>query len=195
MLKKVKSSYIKQSIFLFVSEKIKLKLIKNNKKEQKFFNINLNNYQLFKRNYIIGDKNGKAKEYDLFNDKLLFDGEYLNGIKNGKGKEYEKGHLIYEGEYLNGERHGKRKEYDITGVFLFEGEYLNGKKWDGIYKIYKLKNGKGFIREYYNDKVVFKGEYLNGLRHGKGKEYDCGEKLIFDGEYLNGKNGMVKDMI
>ena len=187
MLKKVKSPYIKQSIFLFVSEKIKLKLIKNNKTEQKFFNINLNNYQLFKRKYIVGDKNGKAKEYDLFNDKLLFDGEYLNGIKNGKGKEYEKGdliydgeylngerhgngkeyekgHLIYEGKYLNGERHGKGKEYDITGVFLFEGEYLNGKKWDGIYKIYKLKNGKGFIREYYNDKVVFKGEYLNAWK-------------------------------
>ncbi len=80
-------------------------MIKNNKTEQKFFNINLNNYQLFKRKYIVGDKNGKAKEYDLFNDKLLFDGENLNGIKNGKGKEFDtKGKIIFEGEYFNGKR-------------------------------------------------------------------------------------------
>jgi len=33
---------------------------------------------------------------------------------------------------------------------------------------------------------MFEGEYLNGKRHGKGKEY-CDNKLKFEGEYLNGK--------
>ena len=34
------------------------------------------------------------------------------------------------------------------------------------------------------DGKYFKGEYLNGERNGKGKEYyDC--NLIFEGEYLN----------
>ena len=66
---------------------------------------------------------------------------------------------------------------------------------------------------------MFKGEYLNGKRNGKGKEFNYNEELIFDGEYLNGerngkgkeydgygalrfkvnikmaKSGMVKDMI
>ena len=40
------------------------------------------------------------------------------------------------------------------------GEYLNGKLW----------NGKGV--EYDKNIIIFEGEYLNGKRHGKGKEYD-----------------------
>ena len=36
-------------------------------------------------------------------------------------------------------------------------------------------------KEYYNDKLVFEGEYLNDLRNGKGKEYSE-DKLIFEGE-------------
>ena len=39
----------------------------------------------------------------------------------------------------------------------------------------------------YNDILKFEGEYLNGKRHGKGKEYDGNGQLIFEGEYLNGK--------
>ena len=34
---------------------------------------------------------------------------------------------------------------------------------------------------------MFEGEYLNGERNGKGKEYDWTGKLIFEGEYLNGE--------
>ena len=43
--------------------------------------------------------------------------------------------------------------------------------------------------------IIFEGEYLNGERNGKGKEYDtCGYKLNFEGEYLNGKkNGKGKE--
>ena len=36
--------------------------------------------------------------------------------------------------------------------------------------------------------MVFSGEYLNGKRHGKGKEYNIyNRELEFEGEYLNGK--------
>ena len=59
-------------------------------------------------------------------------------------------------------------------------------------KIFLLKNGKGFIKEFDdNNYLIFEGEYLNGERNGKGKEYN-GE-LIFEGEYLNGKrwNGNI----
>ena len=42
---------------------------------------------------------------------------------------------------------------------------------------YLLKNGKGCVREYINIelpemKLIFEGEYLNGKRNGKGKEYN-----------------------
>ena len=104
---------------------------------------------------------------------------------------------MYEGEYLNGKRHGKGKEYeDDNGKLIYEGEYLNGKRWTGkVYDItengriknviYELKDGKGFGHENNNDKY-FIGEYLNGEKNGKGKEY-YKYYLIYEGEYLNGK--------
>ena len=43
-------------------------------------------------------------------------------------------------------------------------------------------------------KRIFEGEYLNGNRNGKGKEYYNNGILGFEGEYLKGKrNGKGKD--
>ena len=39
--------------------------------------------------------------------------------------------------------------------------------------------------EYWNGKLQFEGEYLNGKRNGKGKEYWNDGKLKFEGEYLD----------
>ena len=52
-----------------------------------------------------------------------------------------------------------------------------------------IKNGCGFIkvRGYtYND-PIFEGNYLNGERTGKGKEYFYNTQLKFEGEYLYGE--------
>ena len=64
-------------------------------------------------------------------------------------------------------------------------------------KMEKEKNimdGKGKEYNYYNGELMFEGEYLNGKRNGKGKEYYDYGKLIFEGEYLNGErwNGKGK---
>ena len=40
---------------------------------------------------------------------------------------------------------------------------------------------------YWFGKLIFEGEYLNGKRNGKGKEYNFNDQLIFEVEYLNGK--------
>ena len=42
---------------------------------------------------------------------------------------------------------------------------------------------------------MFDGEYLNGEKNGKGKEYDkYNGKIEFEGNFLNGmKNGMEKE--
>ena len=143
---------------------------------------------------------GKGKEFDIYGN-LVFEGEFLNGEINGKGKHYNiKREIIFEGEYLNGKIwKGKGKEYDIYEQLRFEGECLNGKKWNGKEFdkngniISQINNGKGIIKEYYNDFIKFEGEYIDGER--KGKEYDDNGKLIFEGEYLNGQNGMEKYMI
>ena len=70
----------------------------------------------------------------------------------------------------------------------FEGQYLKGKKWNGKgfninnEKVYEIKNGNGLVKEYNNEgKIIFVGEYLNGEKNGKGKEYsEYDNKLIFN---------------
>ena len=55
------------------------------------------------------------------------------------------------------------------------------------------KNGKA--KEFKNNKLIFEGEYLNGEKNGYGKQYDEENgQLIFEGEYKNGKywNGKGK---
>ena len=42
------------------------------------------------------------------------------------------------------------------------------------------------MKEYFNGKLIFDGEYLNGNRYGKGKEYDYNGNLIYEGEYFLG---------
>ena len=53
------------------------------------------------------------------------------------------------------------------------------------------------VKEYtnsYSNLLLYEGEYLNGERNGKGKEYDFKGNLKFEGEYLNGKrNGKGKE--
>ena len=76
---------------------------------------------------------------------------------------------------------------------LFEINLMNYKILSGKYLIYESNNiGKEYSS--YNDELLFDGEYLNGNRNGKGKDYDFNGKLLFLGEYLNGKrNGKGKE--
>ena len=211
MLKNIESKYfIKLKLFSYIEDKRKLKLIKYNKYLQNKIDINIFNYRQFTGKFIIYESYGKGKEY--LNDKLIFEGEYVDGERNGIGKEYYiDGPVKYEGEYLNGERNGIGKEYDGFGKLKFEGEYLNGRELKGI--LYDLKNGnilyeinhiKGIGKQYdsygylkdnqYNSyvKLLYEGEYLNGKKHGKGKEcHDRGIK-IFEGNYLKGKRAIGK---
>ena len=54
------------------------------------------------------------------------------------------------------------------------GERLTGQLYDNNGNLYcDLKNANGLIKEYdkYNGELEFDGEYLNGKRNGKHKEY------------------------
>ena len=88
---------------------------------------------------------------------------------NGNVKEYNEyyDYLGFEGEYLNGKRNGKGKEYNYDGSLYFVGEYLNGKR-----------NGKGKEYDYFSQKIIFEGEYRNGLRWN-GKGYDNNNNVVY----------------
>ena len=63
----------------------------------------------------------------------------------------------------------------------------NYKVFSGRYLVYEKGKGKAFEYNGYNDKVIFEGEYSNGQRNGKGKEFFDNGALKFEGEYLEGK--------
>ena len=70
---------------------------------------------------------------------------------------------------------------------------MNYKRFATKYIIFEEENK---LKEYkiYSDELIYEGEYLNGKRNGKGKEYGRYGRLIFKGEYLNGKrNGKGKE--
>ena len=139
--------------------------------------------------------------YTVYNseDEILFEGEYINGKLNGKGRiNYFENELIFEGEFMKGiilnaklYYVNKNLEYEIKNgkgniKYLFSGT----SKYEGNYENGK-RSGKG--KEYNNDILIFEGEYTDGKRNGKGKEYSNDGILIFEGEYAYGKkNGKGK---
>ena len=195
MLKNINSVYFLKNLYSNINDRRKLKIIKYNKSLQNKIGINLLNYEFFSNKVIIYERNGRGKKKGK---------DETNGRGKKKGKEYyiNSNQILYEGEFLNGERNGKGKEYNWCRDLIFKGEYFKGKRWNGkgynIYKkiIYKLKDGKGYVRNYdYDNNLIYEGEYLNGEKNGKGKEYYWDNILAFEGEYLNGEkwNGKGKE--
>ena len=150
--------------------------------------------------YKNGEKNGRGKEY-YKNGDLKFEGEFLNGLK-WDGKIYNHKQEIIN-ELKDGYSQKMKFENEITS---FELEYASG-KIKGKGKFYSDKDNLEFLNDFgdldieeyiaYEKKssnfqlnknyfLIFDGEFLNGKKHGKGKEFR-GDKLLFEGEYLNGK--------
>ena len=176
MLDIIKSSYFHQILFSFMDMCTKLKIFQHNKKWQNNLQFTLIDYKRYSGKYSIYEGKDQIKIYNAYRDRneLLYEGGFSNGKKNGKGKEYDEEGFKYEGEFLNGKRHGKGKEYEGENQIIFEGEYLNGKRWNGKgyngdgFLLYELKEGKGYVRDYYRGHLIYEGEYLNGERNGKG---------------------------
>ena len=176
---------------------------------------NYKNKLLFEGKYIKGIKYGK--EYDN-NGYLIFEGEYLNNLKwNGKIKEYhsfpnEEGYICYgyaklfdfekepeikmdeinnnkikfEGEYLYGLRNGKGREFNFDGELMYEDYFINNKRISGEREANEKTNSKYYIK--------FEGEFLNGGKYKRGREYDFKGNILFEGEYLyDKKNGKAEE--
>jgi len=76
---------------------------------------------------------------------------------------------------------------------IFSVDIDNYIKESGKQKICEM-NGKGKEYIIYTNILIFEGEYINGKKNGRGKEYYKNGKLKFEGEYINGKkNGRGKE--
>ena len=94
---------------------------------------------------------------------------------------------ISEGRKLKLLKHNKNLEKEMN-INLSNYKFFSRR-----YIIYESKR-KGREFDGFDNLLIYEGEYLNGERNGKGKEYYYKGRLIFEGEYLNGKiNGKWKE--
>lgn len=118
-----------------------------------------------------GKRSGKGKYYYIKNNDYKDGSWYNNNFLNGTVHiSYENGYYI--GEYSNEKRNGNGKYYFNDGDDL-EGKFIDG-KLEGYGE--ERKNG-----------VIYKGNYENGLKHGRlekisrsgsidSEDYEYGEK-------------------
>ena len=158
-----------------------------------------------------GIANGPCTLYDT-TGLLYYKGRFENGLRQGKGKEYDcDENLVFEGFYEKGKRleiypvtemKGYWKEVDKQGNVVNIGKRDDNGNLDGICYYYnndqishvsEWKDGKetlfnGAFKLYDEpNHIWFDGRFENGLRQGKGKEYDCDGNLVLEGFYEKGK--------
>ena len=125
---------------------MKYEILKHNKKYQNFFYLNIDSYKKLNGRYKKNGINGPGQEFLIESNDLVFEGEYLNGKRNGKGKEYF---------YYCGPLEFNYKPHYSDGPSNTNDRY-------GYFHIYTFNS--------------FEGEYKNGKRNGKGKEFYSNKK-------------------
>ncbi|WP_165452705.1 stalk domain-containing protein [Paenibacillus thalictri] len=135
---------------------------------------------------------------------VYYEGGWYEGKESGTGRIYK-----YDSEFTGPDFAGR------AGVYMFEGQYTAGKlvKNGNIYKYYGPFSGgkaEGFghivllydldsetrpslpLLEKTEGKLLYEGDFKNGLREGKGKQYKD-YQLVYDGDYKKGvKEGTGK---
>ena len=157
----------------------------------------------FEGEYFNGERNGKGKKYD-YEQEIKFEGIYKNGEKwNGKGKEYYTDHDeendVDPNQFKIDLFAPKKKEPSFSDIFkpkplaifsLFEKKedpYVSNlmKNTFKNHNIERVTNNN-FGHNLEEKVLKYEGEYLNGKRHGKGKEFTKNKILVYEGEYQNG---------
>jgi len=147
------------------------------------------------RTFVEGVENGSAKGW-FENGELEFEASKKDGYPHGKVKNYYKnGQIEIEVEFDNGVEYGVQRFYNQDGTIRKEinhDEIIRKVNWDemrdvGIVTYYKGKpftgiafKEEGWSKDAYITEEV---EMLNGLKHGKGVEYDENKNVIKEVTY------------
>ena len=105
----------------------------------------------------------------------IYIGEYEDINREGYGKYIRKNKSYYIGQWQNDYEHGKgaiySEIYSNNNYIIYEGDFKEGKP-NGIGKCV-YDNGNYYI-----------GEFLNGIRHGKGTIYYKNNNIKYEGDFV-----------
>ena len=142
-----------------------------------------------------GRLNGEGTIYHG-NANSFYMGSVVDDKPNGKGTEVLPSGEFYEGDFLNGRWHGQGRWYNERKALVYTGNWLYG-----------VKHGYG---EFQDDRGLFVGEFIKGVKcgngkytffsgdqyigefaedrfNGKGRYINAAGKVTYDGEWRNGK--------
>ncbi|CAK6446376.1 unnamed protein product [Pipistrellus nathusii] len=134
-----------------------------------------------------GKRHGKGSIYYNEEGTSCYEGDWVHNIKKGWGIRHYKSGNIYEGQWENNVRHGEGTMKWLTINEEYSGQWENG-----------VQNGLGthtwFLKRVPNTQYPLRNEYrgnfVDGCRHGHGKFYYA-SGAIYEGEWVsNKKHGM-----
>jgi len=166
-----------ESLIGYKFDKSKIKKKENEKNLNTLILINPND--LIKNFYsgevdIENNRNGYGIR--LFNDGTKFEGEWEKNDFTGYGRIIKSNGDLYEGNFIKGKIYGYGIKKKLN-CYFYKGYFLNG-----------MKDGFG-IEE--NEDFIYKGEFIQNIRKGKGEIFFKKNKEIYEGEFDEGKiNGI-----
>ena len=124
-------------------------------------------------------------EVDIASHTLLrVNGEDVKGIEHNQVLNLSDDGERWEGDVLNNQPYGWGVLYDSENRRAYEGFRIRG-----VNVCYGT--------QYYSDiqKVEYEGEWFDGMRWGRGVQYDRTGKIMFDGEWVNDDNQIEKRVV
>lgn len=114
---------------------------------------------------------GFGKLYDE-EGHVLYEGDFVEQARQGDGKMYLKGKLRYSGQFARNQKHGQGEFYQGDHL-LYRGSFVND-QMDGYGELF-----------YANDtQLYYKGEFVQGMRKGKGVMYYPSGHVMYEGEFM-----------
>uniref|UniRef100_A0A668ALE6 Radial spoke head 10 homolog B n=1 Tax=Myripristis murdjan TaxID=586833 RepID=A0A668ALE6_9TELE len=130
-----------------------------------------------------GRRHGKGTMYYDKDKSSWYKGDWVNNNKEGWGLRCYPSGDIYEGEWRNNVRHGQGTMRWLKLAQQYSGTWQNGVQYGQGVHMWLLRRVHG---SQYPQRNEYRGNFVQGQRHGKGTFYYAGGAR-YDGEWKNNK--------
>ncbi|KAM6320492.1 radial spoke head 10 homolog B [Podargus strigoides] len=130
-----------------------------------------------------GKRHGKGTIYYDQEYTSWYSGDWVNNVKEGWGIRRYKSGSTYEGQWEKNVRHGKGRMRWLTTDQEYVGQWVYGVQHGYGAHIWFLKRMPTFQ---YPLRNVYRGDFVNGERHGHGR-FISASGTVYDGDWVHNK--------